>query len=170
MDDSVWRRGIFWLLAGLLILAAGWATMRWLNPVAPVLGEAEVSSLKAEYQQLRDRTDSVSGSWLRTLNTRVKDVQGDLIWNPTLQKGMMRFINLPKPGGKQRYQLWIHDSHAPDGKPVLGAVLASGSGNQELFVAVAAEKPVLEPFKFVLTLGEPDVAEADGQIMLMVQP
>lgn len=170
MDDSVWRRGLIWVLAVLLILTVAWFAMRWLNPDAPVLGEAEASSLKAEYQQLRNRTDSVSGSWLRTLNTRVKDVQGDLIWNPTVQKGMMRFINLPKPGGKQRYQLWIHDSRAPDGKPLLGAVLASGSGKQELFVALAADKPVLEPFKFVLTLGEPGATEAESQIMLMVQP
>ena len=170
MDGSVWRRGAGWLLAMLVALSIVWVAMRWLNPAAPVLGEAEVSSLKAEYQQLRDRTDSVSGSWLRTLNSRVKDVQGDLIWNPTVQKGMMRFINLPAPGNKLGYQLWIHDSRASDGEPVLGAVLESGSGKQELFVAIAAEKPVLEPFKFVLTLGESGAAEADGQIMLMVQP
>ena len=170
MDDYVWRRVLSWLLIVLFILAAVWFAMRWLNPVAPVLGEAEVSSLKAEYQQLRNQADSVSGSWLRTLNTRVKDVQGDLIWNPTMQKGMMRFINLPAPSGKQHYKLWIHDSRAGDGKPVLGAALTSGSGKQELFVAIAAEKPVLEPFKFVLTMGEQDAAEADSQIMLMVQP
>lgn len=171
MDGSVWRRWLGGLLIACLVLATVWAGLRWVNSAenTPATG-AEISSLKLDYQTLRSRTDSAGGNWLRTLNSRMKDVQGDLTWNGVLQRGVMRFINLPSPKGKQRYQLWIHDSRSPDGKPVLGAVLESGSGKQELFVAIQADKTVLEPFKFVLSMGEAGASEADGQIMLMVQP
>ncbi len=170
MSVSVGRSRLVWLWVLLFIGGVVWAMLLWLQPFAPVQGTAEVSSLQAEYQQLRARSESVGGSWLRTLNPRMKDVQGDLTWNPELQKGMMRFINLPAPARKQRYRLWIHDSRAPDGQPLLGAVMAAGSGKQTLFAAIVAPQPVLEPFKFVLTMGATEADDAVEQIMLMVQP
>ena len=169
MDDSVWQRWTWRGLAFLVIIVAIWLALPWFNPKETVPSTIG-ASLKSDYQFLRNRTDSVGGNWLRTLNPRMKDVQGDLIWNSTLQEGVMRFINLPAPKKNQRYLLWVHDSRAADGKPLLGAELESGSGKQELFAAISTKTPVTEPFKFVLTLNKADQTLADGQILLMVQP
>ncbi|MGB1010349.1 MAG: hypothetical protein ACPGVP_11535 [Thiolinea sp.] len=170
MDGSVWRK---WALGGLVflvIMTMTWTIIRWANSEASEPSAIETSSLKFNYQLLRGRSDSIGGNWLRTLNPKMKDVQGDLIWNSALQEGVMRFINLPAPGKDQRYRLWIHDSRATDGQPLLGAELDAGSGKQELFAAITAKASVMEPFKFVLTLGKTELTQPDDQIMLMVQP
>jgi len=57
-----------------------------------------------------------------------------------------------------------------DGQPILGAELQSVSGKQELFAVITPQKAVVEPFKFVLTMGEAAHSQPDSQIMLMVQP
>lgn len=116
------------------------------------------------------RDDSVRGSWLRTLNPLVKDVQGGLVWNSAQQEGVMQLLGLPDPGRGSQYHLWIYDSRGSSGVPVSGGVLSEGSGKYEHFVAIKAAGHVTEPFKFELMLESLDSDDEDAQVVLMVQP
>lgn len=174
MDGVIRRKWLGRVLLVLLVLTSGWVTMQWLGTTGSPFSGVEVSSLQQRYQQLRESGSSMGGSWLRTLNPLMKDVQGGLIWVNEQQQGVMRFLNLPDPKRGFEYRLWIHDSRAEQGEPILGAQLQEGSGKQERFVELAAVGKVYEPFKFVLTmepLGNTSSDQADDtSIMLMVQP
>ena len=170
MDGLVWRKCFGGVLVFLLAVSVVWAAVQWSESNRGESSGVEESSLKLSYQILQGRPESMGGHWLRTLNPRMRDVQGDLIWNAEEQQGVMRFIKLPDPKKGEHYRLWIHDSRSVDGKPVSGAVLNSGSGKQELFVAITAQAHVSEPFKFVLTMEPKEGVPSAEQIMLMVQP
>ena len=170
MNGSVWRKWLWGGLIFLLLISVAWTAAHWSGDDADKLPDVEEFSLKFNYQIMRESRGSVGGSWLRTLNPRMKDVQGDLVWSTAEQKGVMRFINLPKPDKGFRYHLWIHDSRSKDGQPVSGAILNAGSGKQELFVSIEAQAKVAEPFKFVLTMEDAADKQQPEQILLMVQP
>ena len=112
---------------------------------------------------------SVGGSWLRTLNPTVKNVQGDLVWNSTQQQGVMRLLDLPKPKAGTFYQLWLYDALGENQEPVSGGILQQGSGKTELFAPIKTTVTVQEPHKFELKLQTSNDA-ANGNILLMVQP
>lgn len=172
MDSPFVRKWLSILVIILLICAGAWGFLRWSDSQAMmvVMAGSKAQNLKGSYLELRDQSDSVGGHWLRTLNPLMKDVQGDLIWNNRLQRGVMRFLNLPNPRRGQRYHLWIYDSKASLAPPILGATLHRGSGKFERFVAIKAERPVIEPFKFLLTMSTAEEQPEDDAIMLMAQP
>ena len=172
MNDSVWKKGLAALLFVCVVLLSIWTISHWLTVGRhQVDDDSEVLSSKLSYQRLRNKNESIGGNWLRTLNPRVRDVQGDLIWNESLQQGVMRFINLPDPGKGFEYFLWVYDSHAKASQPVLAAVMARGAGKQEIFVDIEPDEAITKPYKFVLTMEASGQREpTDDSIMLMVQP
>ncbi len=156
-----------WFAAGALILlliaAASFAPR--LFGQAP---DADSHGLAELRETLRADPTSVRGNWLRTLNPKMQDVQGDLVWNPSRQQGVMRFINLPDPPAGMFYRLWLYDSHSINA-PVSGAKFQHGSGADEWYAAIYPESQVETPYKFELKL-ESDNKSIPSQIMLMVQP
>lgn len=152
------------LLVGLLVL--GWRLWPFTSNSAAVTNE-----WVADYQALRSTEGSQGGSWLRTLDAQVQEVQGDLIWNNAEQRGVMRIINLPDPQRGYRYHVWIYDAHRPTLQAISVAVLDSGSGKQEWYVPLVAAEPVLEPYKLVLTLEpiDPTRPASSTRTLLMVQ-
>lgn len=165
-----WLKWLGGLLVFVLVLAAIWFGLRWLDIRAEdwVMGKNE--PLQTRYQELDAQAGTVRGSWLRTLNPLMKDVQGGLIWNGSEQEGVMHLLGLPDPKRGFQYHLWIHDARGSSGVPVSGGVLREGSGKYEQFVMIKAAGHVVEPFKFELMMESVDDDSVDPQVVLMVQP
>jgi hypothetical protein len=136
-------------------------------------GHAQTDGAGGDLPQLHEtllaEPASVGGSWLRTLNPTMQDVQGDLVWSTEKQQGVMRFLNLPQPASGKFYQLWLYDTRSADGKPISGAVFHQGSGAGEWFAPIQTQAHVSEPYKFELKLETENNTDA-AQILLMVQP
>lgn len=158
-----------WLIFSLLLLVLASVAFYVLQQSPTVRADATPVALQDLREQLLADPDSVRGNWLRTLNPKVQDVQGDIVWNSKQQKGVMRIVNLPKPDPGSFYQLWLFDTHKSADEAVLGAVLRQGSGREELLVSIKTKQEVPEPYKFELKQAFDDKSQA-AQILLMVQP
>ena len=76
---------------------------------------------------------------------------------------------LPNPKKGTYYQLWLYDTRSQTDTPVSGATFRQGSGKGEWFVPIHVTTPVLEPYKFELTL-QSDQSGVPAQLLLMMQP
>ncbi len=125
-----------------------------------------------EWEALLDEKDTIHLHWLRTLNPFIRETQGGLLWNKTQQKGVMRFVNLPRLSDKQRYNLWIYDLQKPLKKPVnAGMFSINKSSKGEYYVSFKPEEVVITPYKFLLTLGKKSEHNFGSlQSLLLAQP
>lgn len=165
-NDHSWKN---WLITALLLALLTVGITLALNQFRGVRADSSPAELRQLHESLLADPSSVSGSWLRTLNPVVKDVQGDLVWNGTQQQGVLRIRDLPTPKTGTFYQLWLYDARSTSAEAVSGSILRQGSGREELFAPIKAAVPILEPYKFELKL-QADKSGVPGQILLMVQP
>lgn len=151
----------------LILLLVGLQTAyRWWIPSASALTEGTVD----DYAELKQQTNTKAGSWLRTLNADIQEVQGDLLWNSEQQIGMLRLKHLPNPKVGYQYHLWAYDAHRPSDQPISILVLDRGSGQQEWYLPLTASEPIPSPYKFELTLEPVDTQQtANPLVLLMVQ-
>lgn len=167
-----WKQALekykYWLLGGLLLigLMVGLRSLYhgWSASAALIEGTPQ------EYADLKKERETKAGSWLRTLNSQIQDVQGDLLWNGAKQVGMMRLVNLPNPKVGYQYHIWAYDTHKPSEQAISMSILDRGSGEQEWYVPLTASEDIPSPYKFELTL-EPIAAQQSAQslVLLMVQ-
>ena len=157
-----------WFIVSLLLMALLAGILLALPHLRDVHADTSVDGMAELREQLLADPTSISGSWLRTLNPIVKDVQGDLVWNSTQQQGVLRIRDLPNPKAGHFYQLWLYDTHGNTTDGVSGGVLTQGMGSEEVFMPIKTDTPVQEPYKFEFKL-QNDQNE-NGQILLMVQP
>ena len=157
-----------WLIISLLLTVLLAGILLALPHVRDVHADTSAAGMAELREQLLADPTSISGSWLRTLNPIVKDVQGDLVWNSTQQQGVLRIRDLPNPKAGHFYQLWLYDTLGNTTDGVSGGILSQGIGNEEVFMEIKTAKPVQEPYKFEFKL-QNDQNE-NGQILLMVQP
>lgn len=161
------KKSWLWLAASvaasLLVIAAIFAPSLLGN--AP---DANADGLAELRKTLRAEPENIWGNWLRTLNPKMQDVQGDLVWSPAKQQGVMRFINLPAPPANTYYQLWLYDIRNIKA-PVSGAKFTQGSGKGEWYAAIYPETHIDTPYKFELKL-ESGNKNTPALLMLMVQP
>ncbi|SKA75270.1 hypothetical protein SAMN02745130_01496 [Thiothrix eikelboomii] len=159
------------LLAGiifvLLVFGGQLAYREWI-PSSSVITTATAQ----QYTELKQASGTKGGSWLRSLNTDIQAVQGDLLWNSAQQLGMVRLVNLPDPKLGYQYHIWAYDAHRPSDQPISVLVLDRGSGQQEWYLPLTAPESIPNPYKFELTL-EPlatqPQASAKPLVLLMVQ-
>lgn len=153
------------LVFALLILGLQ-AAYRWWIPSSSALIEATVQ----QYTELKQESGTKGGSWLRSLNTDIQAVQGDLLWNSEQQVGMVRLVNLPNPKLGYQYHIWAYDAHRAADQAISMLVLDRGSGQQEWYLPLTASESIQNPYKFELRL-EPNTAQAITKplVLLMVQ-
>jgi hypothetical protein len=162
-----WQNSLIILLVLILLSLSAWFIwQRWFAPPIPSTPASGLSSL---HQSLVAKPDSIKGNWLHTLNPKAQDVQGDLVWNNTSQRGVMQLSNLPAPAANQRYQLWIYDSKSPSEQAIAAAQFTQGAGRNPLFIELVPTRLIQAPYKFVLQLESVDNS-VEPQILLMVQP
>ena len=162
-----WQNSLIILLVLILLSLGAWyAWQHWFAPPAPTKPTSALSSL---HQQLVAKPQTIKGNWLHTLNPKAQDVQGDLVWDNTSQRGVMQFSNLPAAIANQRYQLWIYDSQSVNEQPISAAQFTQGAERSPLWIELVPTQPVKAPYKFVLQLESVDNT-SEPQILLMVQP
>lgn len=150
----------------ILLLVSLVSLYRWWVPGYSALVEGTLQ----DYAELKQQKDTKAGSWLRTLNTDMQKVEGDLLWNNEQQTGMLRLKNLPNPKTGYHYHLWAYDSHRSSDQPISILVLDRGSGQQEWYLPLTASEPMLSPYKFELTLeSEAGQQTTKPLVLLMVQ-
>ena len=111
---------------------------------------------------------TLQSNWLKTLNPLAKEIQGDLLWNPVLGKGVMQFSNLAKLSADQKYHLWVYDLEQSMKDPISATVFSADEHIQKNFlVEILPSVAVTQPYKFVLKLEEPS---QDDQVLLLAQP
>jgi len=157
-----------WLIMSLILLSLLAGILLALPNFRDVHADTSADGMAELREQLLADPTSISGSWLRTLNPIVKDVQGDLVWNSTKQQGILRIRDLPKPKTGQFYQLWLYDALSDTTVGVSGGLLTQAVGSEELFMEIKTDTPVQEPYKFEFMLQNNQ--NETGQILLMVQP
>ena len=126
---------------------------------------------KLEWKKLSSKDDTLHLHWLRTLNPLVRQTDGDVIWSTSRQRGMMRFVGLPKLKGKQQYYLWIYDLQQSSEKPIPAGVFKGKKEKEETYMFFSPKEKIIQPFKFLLTIGQKgDVTFTKSQSLLLAQP
>lgn len=170
-----WKQAVdkykYTLLAGMvfvLLILGGQLAYRWWLPSSSVIKAATAQ----QYTELKQEQGTKGGNWLRSLNTDIQAVQGDLLWNSAQQLGMVRLVNLPNPKLGYQYHIWAYDAHRPSDQPISVLVLDQGSGQQEWYLPLTARESIPNPYKFELTL-EPLATQPQAStkplVLLMVQ-
>lgn len=144
-----------------------WRTFGW-RPVlalaALVLAVLFVERWRArplDPAQQRERliaraSDLVRANWARGGDPLAGELEGELVWSPSLQEGYMSFRGLPANDPRLRqYQLWIFDATRADweAKPVDGGVFDAAAGDVSI-VPIDAKLEVRSAALFALTLEE----------------
>ena len=163
------RRGTgtmgWWAAAACLLLALFvWNRGSQLHPApAP-------ESLRA---QLLARADSVRINWSATVDPNAGGISGDLVWNPSTQSGVMRFVGMTRNDpAVHQYQLWIFDAERDERYPVDGGVFDVPAGATEVMVPIRAALPVGRVKLFAVTLEKPGgvVVSQREHILVTAQP
>jgi len=167
------KRKSLWITFLLVVVAIG-LYFQISNQGVADASQANMAKKKAEWQSLLKEEKSLHLHWLRTLNPSIKDTDGGLIWNTDMQKGLMRFVNLPKSKDNLYYHLWIYDLHQSQDKPISAGVFRFAGdrrGNNKFYVPIVPEHVVKKPFKFLLTIGnKSDKTFSRSQSLLLAQP
>jgi len=117
--------------------------------------QTEQAALAKQKIHLLKQDGVIKTNWLRTLNNKMKNVQGGVIWNGKQQQGIIHVQYLPKTIKQQYYRLWIYDLATQANKRVSGALFQhKGNGVDEHLITITPEVPVKQPYKFELVLLE----------------
>ena len=127
----------------------------------------------AQYESrkfLLAQPDVININWMRTLDPLAKKVYGDVVWSTLMQKGMMRFANLPKLRPNQTYHLWMHDLASSAKDPVSVTQFSPElTVPTELLVPFTSPRKVSEPYKFTIMLDNSAI-DIQPQPLLLAQP
>lgn len=146
-----------WLAAAacLALAVSAW----WPRLSGPAGGE------RASIAAVRSAPDALRLSWgdFNSLDERkeppeIAGVKGEVVWSDALQRGVIRFENLPvNDPARERYQLWIVDAQRGLSQRVDGGLFdVTGPGACE--VAVAGKLKVHQAIGFAVTIEKPDGA------------
>ena len=184
------RRLSFWNLAGWMTAAAAcvalgfnlWTTNAP-NEVAVIpptrLPSQQISptpmplpNLAQQREQLLTAApDAVQSSWADFSPKQPFNIKGDVVWSNSLQKGYIRFQNLPvNDKTRETYQLWIFDANQNAKTPVDGGVFDIDA-NGDVIVPIDAKINVRKPTMFAVTAEKPGgvVVSELGKVMAVAK-
>lgn len=107
-----------------------------------------------ERRQLLAKADIVQSTW-GDLDPKKQafNIQGDVVWSNSEQKGFVRFSNLPvNDKTKEQYQVWIFDGTQK--YPIDGGVFDADAAG-EIVIPIDAKIKVLKPTMFAVTAEKP---------------
>jgi anti-sigma-K factor RskA len=127
----------------------------------------ETVALRQEIRDLSGR-DSLAKMKIATLTAQVdaySKASAVIIWDAEKQRGVVKFVNVPRPESGKDYQLWVIDPKYP--QPVNGGLVpvdAEGFAR----VSFTPDQPVSKVDKFAISV-EPagGVPKATGPIVLL---
>ncbi len=123
------------------------------KPTPTSTPEIKLTPAQEREQLLALAKDAVQSNWGDLDPTKPKNVQGDVVWSNSAQKGFVRFRNLPvNDKTKQTYQVWIFDKNQE--KPVSGGTFDVNE-NGEVVVPIDSALKIKEPTMFGVTAEKP---------------
>jgi hypothetical protein len=162
---------IYWLLGGLLLMVAAFFIYQSSFKPESEYFVKQQEQLQNTMNTLLASDDTEEYAWMRSLNPLAKRIDGKLIWNQELQKGMMQLENLPTIASSQSFRAWAFDRNLPDDQPVLLATFKKLQINtNELLVSIQPDTPITSPYKFILTLEDDEGSNTEPQNLLRAQP
>lgn len=129
----------------------------------PAATPTPTPALPQQLEQLvASAPDLVKGSWTDLDPKKPQNVQGDVVWSNSTQKGFIRFKNLPvNDKTKETYQLWIFDESQNAKTPVDGGVFdVDASG--DVIIPIDAKIKVQKPVMFAVTAEKPGGVVVSG--------
>jgi Anti-sigma-K factor rskA len=172
---SIWS-WLGWLAAAAACIALGvnlWMTRSQQPRIEYVQVPQQATPMPNPVEQRRQLLASVNDviqrSWTEPDPKQPRNVQGDVVWSNSAQKGFIRFQNLPvNDKTKEAYQLWIFDETQKN--PIDGGVFnADGSG--EIIIPIDAKLEVKKPTMFAVTAEKPGgvVVSELGKVMAVAK-
>jgi hypothetical protein len=161
------RAAAWWATAAAVLLAiAGWYPRLAGPPHAP-----DPAELRARW--LAANPGLVPWEFSPTADPGAAGASGDVVFDPSTQRGYMHFIRLRANDRKQyQYQLWIFDAGRDDRYPVDGGVFDVPVGAAEVIVPITARVNVGKPVLFAVTIERPGgvVVSAREHIVVLAKP
>jgi len=133
------------------------------SPVVP--GPAE------QRQQVLAAADVIRRDWSDFDPKAPRNVRGDVVWSNSLQKGFVRFENLPaNDTARETYQLWIFDQNQNPKTPIDGGVFNASAGG-EIIIPIDAKLAIGQPVMFAVTAEKPGgvVVSELGKVMAVAK-
>ncbi|MBY0488712.1 MAG: anti-sigma factor [Gemmatimonadaceae bacterium] len=149
-----------WLAAAAL-LAITVVRTRAPKPAAPTAPAVNTAALDGDVRLLRATiatdTRTLALKWTPGNDSTGRFIEdGEVLWSPTLQKGVMRLIGLmPNDSTQWQYQLWIFDKTRDERYPVDGGVFNIAKGQADRLVPIRARVPVGDAIMFAITVEKP---------------
>jgi anti-sigma-K factor RskA len=113
----------------------------------------KLTATQEREQLLASATDVVRSDWGDFDPTKPKNVEGDVVWSNSAQKGFVRFRNLPvNDKTRETYQLWIFDENQK--QPIDGGVFDANEAG-EIIIPIDAKLKVQKPKMFAVTAEKP---------------
>ncbi|MGI8555463.1 MAG: anti-sigma factor domain-containing protein [Pyrinomonadaceae bacterium] len=178
--SSIWK-SLGWLVAALACIALLvniWLT-RGVSPVKDIGKEtppptvspviAPPSSAEQREQLLASAGDVIEKNWTDYNPKEPRHISGDVVWSNSLQKGFVRFHNLPvNDKTRETYQLWVFDKTQEH--PVDGGVF-NVDQNGDVIVPIDVELRIKEPKQFAVTAEKPGgvVVSKLGKVMAIAK-
>ncbi len=150
-----------WAVAGLACIALAitlWTTRQnptlvAVNPTPTATPKLELTPAQEREQLLASAKDAVQSNWGDFNPKDPKNVQGDVVWSNSLQKGFVRFRNLPaNDQNKETYQVWIFDKSQKN--PVSGGIFNINKDGEAVIPIDSALK-IQEPTMVGITAEKP---------------
>ena len=174
---SIWQ-SLGWLVAAAACIAL--VIVLWLPRNQPTIEEAEIVPQQvtpaptpnlAEQRRalLASANDVVQRNWTEFNPKQPRNVQGDVVWSNSAQKGFIRFQNLPvNDKTKEAYQLWIFDETQKN--PIDGGVFDADEAG-EIVIPIDAKLEVKKPTMFAVTAEKPGgvVVSELGKVMAVAK-
>jgi hypothetical protein len=151
-----------WAVAGLACVALAvtlWTTRQnptdiaKNTPTPTITPKIELTAAQEREQLLASAKDAVQTNWSDFNPKEPKNVQGDVVWSNSLQKGFVRFRNLPtNDRNKETYQVWIFDKSQKN--PVSGGTFDVNKDG-EIIVPIDSALKIQEPTMVGVTAEKP---------------
>jgi anti-sigma-K factor RskA len=133
------------LAATMVIAALGW--YRALSPAAPLGVAAPVA--------IAQMPDAGRWDFEPTDDPAGQQIEGEVRWTTTGQRGEMQLRGLPKNDpAQEQYQVWIFDATRTDAHPIDGGVFDVQAGGDQI-VAIRPTLKVRQPTLFAITIEPP---------------
>jgi anti-sigma-K factor RskA len=141
------------------------------NPPAQITPTPQLSLTEQRAQFLTTVPDVVQTTWTDFNPKQPRGVVGDVVWSNALQKGFMRFSNIPaNDKARETYQLWIFDAAQNAKTPIDGGVF-DVDANGDVIVPIDAKIKVQKPTMFAVTAEKPGgvVVSELGKVMAVAK-
>jgi hypothetical protein len=134
-------------------------------PVAPPPpAQPEPPTAAQERATLLAKTDSLKIPLGATKDPAAAGVTGDVVWDPTTQRGFLHFAGLaPNDPAIHQYQIWIFDAGRDKRYPVDGGVFDVPANASEVVIPIRASLMVRKPAAFAVTVEKPGGVVVSGR-------